>query len=177
MFALDGVGVLWAHPRVQDGLQSIKRGGQGTHQSVSARCSLPELLEAGTQNAASIISLHKAIDFIESIGIDRINQYVAALSMYLAESLKNLPGIEFVPEYWPDRCPRDNGIVTFRFEQVSSSDLAFALAEENIEVRAGELCQNKRGKDGFDLIRVSLHVYNTQQEVDRLIAVLRESVS
>lgn len=174
MFALDGVGVLWAHPGIQAQLHSVKKGGHGTQQQPVN--SLPDLLEAGTQNTASIISLGAAIDFIESIGIERIHRHVATLSLYLEESLKKLPGIEFIPEYWSDDCPRDNGIVSFRFEQNSTSDLAFVLDSENIQVRTGEICQNKRRDNGDEYMRASLHVYNTQAEVDRFIALLRENL-
>lgn len=180
MFATTGTGALWVNPRIRTCLHPCKLGGKSKAEPIAtglnlAHKSTAELLEAGTQNIAGILSLGKAIDFIESVGLNCIESHVSDLTVYLYNQLFTLPGIRFAPGMGVCRCEKGFGIISFRFEQVSNLDLGFILDAENIFLRSGDHCTYLKDQSE-DFMRVSMHLYNTRSEIDQLIAVLREAV-
>jgi len=179
MFAANGVGVVWVSPHQRTSLMPVTVGGGmfplGAVEDMQLPlASLADMLESGTQDIPGILSLQAAIEQVNAIGVERIESWVFKLVRHLYYELKQLPGIEFSPGV--DRCGkrRSYGIVSFRFEQVDSADLAFALEGEGVVVRTGDHCLSTKQDDDF--LRVSLHVYNTLEEVDRFIAILREQL-
>jgi cysteine desulfurase/selenocysteine lyase len=86
-----------------------------------------------------------------------------------------MPGIEFAPGPGICGCPGGYGILAFRFQQAESADVAFLLDSENIMVRSGNLCKG-RNAEADDFLRISLHVYNSRDEIDRLIEVLQSEL-
>ncbi len=181
MFAANGIGLLWVAPRVQGQLASIKLGGKtpgtiGDGVLQQADKSLPALLESGTLNIPGILSLEPAIDLIEKTGIDSIEKRVSTLTHYLYDQVKLLPGIEFSAGFGRCGCPIGYGIIAFRFEQHRTTDLAFLLDGENIMVRTGDHCL-ANPEQGDEFIRVSLHAYNTEAEVDRFVEVLKANLT
>lgn len=183
MFAGNGVGVLWVASRLHQQLSSVKTGGGMQPAQADASGykpqakSLADILESGTLNIPAIISLTLAIELIEKTGIDRIEKHVSELSFYLYDRLKGLPGLEFGPGFGYCGCHNltGYGILSFRFEQGATSDLAFLLDSENILVRTGDHCLTSR-RQGDDYVRVSLHAYNTKAEIDRFVSVLQAHV-
>lgn len=184
MFAATGVGVLWVAPRVQGKMVAIKAGGSSGQNASAlfgkpfgdeASGNLAALLECGSLDIAAILSLEAAIDFIEGLGIERIEKRVSTLTHKLYDQLKNLPGLEFSPGFGRCGCPIGFGIIAFRLEEIATSDLAFVLDSENILVRTGDHCMS-RAQKGDDYLRVSLHVYNTEAEIEQFIAVLKANL-
>lgn len=183
MFAAPGVGGLYAHDRVKDTMHPIKLGGKSPVSvsgglKVEAK-NLGELLEVGTQNIPAILSLGSAVDFINEIGQQNIQKHVSNLTVYLWQKMKDLPGVYFAPGIGVCGCEEGFGILAFRLEQVASSDLAFTLDAEDIFVRSGDHCaylQDKGKEDAAeaqdDYIRVSMHAYNTFDEIDQFVQVL-----
>lgn len=132
---------------------------------------LPSRLEAGTPNIEGVLGLSACIDYINSIGIDKISKYEHNLRKYLVDRLKELDYIEIYNE--------DNysTTVAFNIKGVFSQDTAIYLDKYNICVRAGNHCA-KILKDVFNIAntcRISLSFYNTKEEVDLLINVLKNS--
>jgi len=164
MFASNAVGVLWTKPDIQASMHPVIAGGGS-------------LKEAGTQNIPAILSMVPAIDFIENIGIDAISERLSDLTRHLYFSLRqSVSALEFSPGVDRCGCHRGFGIVSFRHESVSSSDIAFLLDSENIMVRSGDHCLGRK-LQGDDYLRVSLHVYNTKDEIDRLVCVLASNLA
>ncbi|QQR60013.1 MAG: aminotransferase class V-fold PLP-dependent enzyme [Candidatus Melainabacteria bacterium] len=164
MFASNAVGVLWTKPSIEASMHPVIAGGGS-------------LKETGTQNIPAILSMVPAIDFIESIGIDAISERLSDLTRHLYFSLRqSVSGLEFSPGVDRCGCHRGFGIVSFRHESVSSSDIAFLLDSENIMVRSGDHCLGRK-LQGDDYLRVSLHVYNTKDEIDRLVCVLASNLA
>lgn len=180
MFALSGVGVLWVSPKWRNSLQSPVVGGgmqpeEGEPTLKLPSTSLASLLEAGTPNIPAILSMVPAIDFIENTGMDIIQGRIKELMKHLYLSLRALPGIEFSPGL--DHCwHQSHGILSFRFSNAKTADVAFVLADANILVRAGDHCVFRKDR-GDDYLRVSLHVYNTEEEIDRFVAVLSSTLA
>ena len=132
---------------------------------------LPDRLEAGTPNIEGVLGLGEAIKYIDNIGIDKIYKYEHDLRKYLIDRLSEL---DFITIYNKNN---DSTIVSFNINGVFSQDAAIYLDKYNICVRAGNHCA-KMMKNVFNIAntcRISLSFYNTRDEVDLLINVLKNS--
>lgn len=166
MFAPFGVDVLWVAPELKQHLLPLP---PGSPIALAREDCLPAVLECGTPDVSAILSLQPALDFIEQVGVEQIEQRVAQLCRYLYKALERFPGIEFSPGFGL------LGIVSFRFEQHPTSDVAALLAGEGILAGSGDHGLTSH-LEGDDWLRVSLHVYNTEAEIDHLVAVLRANL-
>ncbi|CAL9333640.1 Cysteine desulfurase SufS [Streptomyces sp. enrichment culture] len=132
----------------------------------------------GTPNTVGIVSLRAALDWLDAAGPERIARWTAALTTRLTDRLRHLGPYEILG------CPaslaadsalpesqRRQGIVTFRHRDIPSDDLGFILFSHGFMVRADSLCQ-AGADERAGSVRVSLHVYNTVDEIDRLLTVL-----
>lgn len=183
MFAAPGVGGLYINPRIEALIKPVRLGGQSPVEITPtglefAPKSMHQLIECGTLNIPAILSLGKAVDFISQTGIAAIEVQLSDLTVYLWQKLTALPGIVFAPGIGICRCDSGFGIISFRFEQLASLDLTFLLDSEQIFVRAGDHCTQKNSDDqNDDYLRVSMHAYNTREEVDQLVEVLEASLA
>ncbi|MEU3186673.1 aminotransferase class V-fold PLP-dependent enzyme [Streptomyces sp. NPDC006923] len=155
--ALPGTGVIWA------------RGRRGPAFAPSGW--------SGTPNTVGIISLQAALDWLDSAGVGRIEQWTTALAARLTEGLRGLDrydvlGCQLSLAQDSDVQQR-KGIVTFRHQNIDAADLGFILYSHGFMVRSDTHCQARTG-EARTSVRVSTHVYNTPEEVDRLVAVLAE---
>ena len=132
---------------------------------------LPTRLEAGTPNIAGVIGFGAAIDYLEKIGMDNINHYESKLRKYLIDKLITIPHIDII------NIESDSGIVAFNVEGIFSQDVAYYLNKYNICVRAGNHCAKilKKEVGVTNTCRVSLYFYNTEEEVDALVDLLRDT--
>ena len=132
---------------------------------------LPDKLEGGTPNIEGVLGLAEAVRYLNDLGLDNIHKYEHNLQKYLVDELKKL---DFVTIYNKDN---DSVIVAFNINGVFSQDTAIFLDKYKICVRAGNHCA-KMAKNVFNVAntcRVSLSFYNTKEEVDLLINVLKNS--
>ncbi len=177
MFASTGIGVLWINQRIHDQIYPFLVGGGTTVSDIpnTTYKKLPYLLEGGTENLAGIISLGKAIDFINEVSIEKIQERIVHLSQYLLGKLRALDKVEFLPGIAFCRCAVGYGIIAFNIENMVSQEVGFILDSNNMYVRTGTHCTGS-GDQLNDSVRVSLHFYNTEDEIDRFIEVLKEIV-
>ncbi|MFI5932164.1 aminotransferase class V-fold PLP-dependent enzyme [Actinoplanes sp. NPDC051494] len=130
---------------------------------------------SGTPNTAGIVSLVAALDWLDAAGTDRIARWTVALAARLTDGLRGLDPYEMLgcqTSLAADSpVQQRHGIVTLRHRDIGSNDLGFILAGEGLMVRSDDHCQSPQGERTTS-VRVSLHVYNTVDEVDRLLAVL-----
>ncbi|MEV4788456.1 aminotransferase class V-fold PLP-dependent enzyme [Streptomyces tuirus] len=130
---------------------------------------------SGTPNTVGIASLEAALDWLDAAGVDRIERWTAGLAARLTEELRRMDAYEILG------CPlslaadsdvqRRQGIVTLRHRAIDSGDLGFILFSHGFMVRSDHHCQGDAGEKTGS-VRVSLHVYNTGEEIDRLLSVL-----
>lgn len=169
-----GVGVLYGKYKLLDKLIPQNVGGGMNNDFESDRTykykSLPHRLEAGTPNIAGVIGFGSAIDYINNIGIDNINNYVHELRNYAIEKLNKINNIDI---YNKDI---DSTTIVFNVRGVFSQDTATYLNKCGICVRAGNHCA-KILKDEIGVTntcRVSLYFYNTKEDIDLLVSALSE---
>ena len=130
---------------------------------------IPTILEAGTPNIAGVIGFGAILEYLNNIGIDKIHEYEINLRKYAINKLKEIDNIIIYNEN------SKSGIITFNLKGVFPQDLAIYLNKYKICVRAGSHCA-KILKDDLGIkntVRMSLYFYNTKEEVDKLIEVLK----
>lgn len=130
---------------------------------------LPQKLEAGTPNIAGVIGFGAVLEYLNNIGMDKIYEQEMTLRKYAINRLKEIDNIILYNENV------ESGIITFNIKDIFPQDLAIYLNKYNICVRAGSHCA-KILKDDLGIkntVRISLYFYNTQEEIDKLISVLK----
>jgi cysteine desulfurase / selenocysteine lyase len=126
---------------------------------------LPFKFEAGTPNVAGAIGLGAAIEYLNSIGMDRIQHYEHALLAYATEKLAAIPSVRLV-----GRAKERAGVVSFVIEGIHPHDVGTILDQDGIAVRTGHHCaQPIMQYFGIPATaRASFAFYNTKEEVDAL---------
>ncbi len=175
MYSTTGVGVLYGKFDLLDKMKPLTYGGGMnaifTKDGYYELREIPTRLEAGTQNIEGVLALGSVIDYLNSIGMDNIYKYEHNLRKYLIDELSKL---DFIDLYNKDN---DSAIVAFNIKGVFSQDTAVYLDKYNICVRAGNHCA-KILNNVFHInntCRISLSFYNTKEEIDLLINVLKNS--
>ena len=175
MLGPTGVGVLYAKEKYLEAMRPILFGG-GMNQyfeedgTVEYK-SIPTLFEAGTPPIAEVIGLGAAIDYLQSIGMDKIYEHEKELKKYLVSKLESNTKVILYNKN------SDSGILAFNLEGIFSQDTAIYLDHYNICVRAGNHCA-KILKDEINIkntCRISLYFYNTKEEIDKLVEALEKS--
>lgn len=175
MYGPTGIGVMYGKFNLLQEIVPRNYGGDMnamfTRDGYMELKDLPSRLEAGTPNIEGVMGLSACIDYINGIGIDKISKYEHELRDYLVSRLKEL---DYIDIYNGDNY---STTVAFNIKGVFSQDTAIYLDKYKICVRAGNHCA-KILKDVFNIantVRISLSFYNTKEEVDLLINVLRNS--
>jgi cysteine desulfurase / selenocysteine lyase len=172
-----GIGVLYGKKALLEEMAPYLYGG-GMIRKVtfeeSTWADLPWKFEPGTPPIAEAVGLHAAVDWLEELGMDRVRDHEQALARYAYEQLAEEGDVEiYGPEPGPDR----GGLVSFNLEGVHSHDLTSILNDHTIAIRAGDHCtQPLHDKLGVAAsARASFYVYNTREEVDKLVAALDDA--
>ncbi|GIW63060.1 MAG: cysteine desulfurase [Patescibacteria group bacterium] len=178
MFGPTGVGVLYGKYKLLEESYPFLYGGEMIL-SVSVAKTLfqdpPFKFEAGTPAIAEVIALGTAIDYINSVTVEQISEYVSDLSGYCYKSLKQEFG-ECISILGPQSAKSRKGIFAFKFFDFHPHDIAGILNSYNIAVRAGHHCamplHNHLGYPAT--VRASLQIYNTKEDVDKFIFALKQ---
>lgn len=177
MYGPTGVGVLYGKEDWLDKLPPYQGGGEMI-ESVSFEKTvfekLPFKFEAGTPDYVATHGLAKAIDYIESIGIDKIAEHEQMLTRYCMQQLKNIDGMAIFGE-----SEHKDAVVSFLVGQIHHLDMGTLLDRLGIAVRTGHHCaqplMDRLGIQGT--VRASFALYNTKAEVDILVAGVRRVAS
>ena len=125
----------------------------------------PAKFEAGTQNIAAILGFKKAVEFIESIGIDEIHAHDVALIQYAKEKLNGFNKIKILNPL------SENGILTFNIEGVFAQDEATLLNYKGIAIRSGEHCAKMLHNflKTKATCRMSTYLYTTKEDINTFV--------
>jgi cysteine desulfurase / selenocysteine lyase len=173
-----GVGVLYGRRSLLDAMPPFLAGGEMIDVVTLQKTSfapLPHKFEAGTQPIAEAIGLGAAIDYLQDVGLDAMRAHEAALTDYAMEALAEVPGLRVFgpPAGAADRA----GVLSFEIAGIHPHDVATILDRHDVAVRSGHNCTMPL-MDRLDIpatVRASLYLYNTQEEVDRLVAGLHDA--
>ena len=126
----------------------------------------------GTPHISGILSLKEAINYINNIGIEKIEEQVRNLTLYLKEKLEQIEEVDAHMGIMGISCRLGYGIISFKIKNHDEREVASVLSDYNIYVRSDNQCNY----DNENYIRVSLHFYNTKEEIDRFINILTNIV-
>jgi cysteine desulfurase/selenocysteine lyase len=166
-----GVGVLWARKELLEEMSPYQGGGDmisivGRDESTWAE--VPHKFEAGTPNIAGAVGAAAAVDFMEEVGYEGVQAHEEALIEYALDRMTEIPGLTvFGPEDPAER----SGVISFALGDAHPHDIATILDSEGVAIRAGHHCAQLVMKH-FNVAattRASFSLYNTKEDVDRLV--------
>jgi cysteine desulfurase/selenocysteine lyase len=169
-----GIGVLYMKRELQESLPPFLGGGDMI-KSVSFEKSTwkepPHKFEAGTPNVAGAVGLSAAIDYLQRIGIGKISAHEKRLARLCREELGKIPTTRF---HGP---ARGTGIVSFNVGKIHAHDISTFADEDAIAIRAGQHCAEPlvRLLGETATARASFYLYNTEEEVERLVASVKRA--
>ena len=174
MYGPTGIGVLYGKEEWLEKLPPYQGGGEMIDKVTWEKTTferLPFKFEAGTPDYVATHGLAKAIDYIDSIGFDAIQQHEQTLTRYCMEQLMTIDGMKI---YGPVADQRD-AVVSFNVGDIHHLDMGTLLDRLGIAVRTGHHCaqplMDRLGISGT--VRASFAFYNTKEEVDTLVAGIR----
>ena len=165
-----GVGVLYGRKEILEFMPPFLGGGdmiKRVHLRSFAPNELPYKFEAGTPAIAEAIGLGAAIDYLDEVGMQAIANHEHEVVAYALERLEEVPGIKV---FGPD-AKLKGGVASFTLEGVHPHDISQILDTDGIAIRAGHHCAMPL-HEKFDIpatARASFYLYNTKDEVDKLI--------
>ncbi len=167
-----GIGVLYAKRRWLEEFPPYQGGGDMIRHVTFERTlynDVPYKFEAGTPNIAGAIGLKAALEYVQQCGLERIAAHEHELLRYATERLQELPGVRLI-----GTAQRKAAIISFVIEGVHPHDVGTVLDREGIAIRVGHHC-TQPVMEFFGVpatSRVSFGLYNTLEEVDRLVEAL-----
>jgi cysteine desulfurase/selenocysteine lyase len=173
LFAPTGIGVVYAKRELLEDMPPWQGGGNMIRHVTFEKTTYsdpPAKFEAGTPNIADAVGLGAAIDYLNRLGMVNIEQYEHKLTEYGTERLRSVPGLRLI-----GTAPNKVGVLSFILDDIPYEEVGKRLAAEGIAVRAGHHCAQpslqRYGLTGT--VRPSLAFYNTREEIDTLVEVLR----
>jgi cysteine desulfurase/selenocysteine lyase len=174
VFGPTGIGVVWGKREVLEDMPPWQGGGNMIADVTFEKTvfqPIPNKFEAGTGNIADAVGLGAAIDYVNRIGIENIARYEHDLLVYGMAQLKQIKGVRLI-----GTAADKASVMSFVLAGYSTEEVGKALNEEGIAVRTGHHCaQPILRRFGVETtVRPSLAFYNTFDEIDRLVAVVRK---
>ena len=173
MYGPTGVGVLYGKRELLEQMPPYQGGGEMIKHVTMEKTTyadLPFKFEAGTPDFVDIAAFSKAIDFIQSIGIETIARHEEDLLHYATEQLLRIPGLRIY-----GTSEHKSAVISFLVGDIHPYDIGMLLDKLGVAVRTGHHCAQPL-MDYYDIpgtVRASFAVYNTRQEVDAFIAALQ----
>jgi cysteine desulfurase/selenocysteine lyase len=166
-----GVGVLYGKRDLLEEMNPFLGGGDMISRvwlSGAEWNELPWKFEAGTSSVADAIGLGAAIDYLKSIGMDKVRAHEVKLTDYALRRLSEIPDIKI---YGPRDLDKRGAVLSFNIAGIHPHDVASILDEEGIAIRAGHHCaQPLVTKLGVEATaRVSFYIYNSESDIDALV--------
>jgi cysteine desulfurase/selenocysteine lyase len=170
LYGPTGVGILYGKTRLLEAMPPWQGGGDMIasvtfDKTVYNR--LPYKFEAGTPNIADTIGLGAAIEYVNRLGLEEIEQHEAGLLAYATSAVESIPGVRVI-----GTAAEKAGVLSFVMEDIHPHDIGTILDSEGIAVRTGHHCAQPV-MQRFNIpatARASFGLYNTREEVDALVA-------
>ncbi len=172
LYGPTGMGVLYGKKAILDSMPPYRGGGEMIKEVTFAKTTyneLPYKFEAGTPNIADVVAVKTALEYIENLGKANIAAHEHDLLEYATEALDQIDGLRIV-----GRAKDKIGVVSFVLDGIHHEDTGYILDQQGIAVRTGHhCCQPLMQRLGIaGTTRASFAVYNTRDEIDKLVAGL-----
>jgi len=170
-----GIGALWARKEILEEMSPYQGGGEMisvVERDHSTWAKIPHKFEAGTPNIAGAVGAAAAVDFMEGAGYENIRKHETDLLAYALEKMRALPDVTI---YGPEDPRERSGAISFGLGDAHPHDIATILDSEGVAIRAGHHCAQlvMRHLGLSATTRASFALYNTPDDVDRLVDGLR----
>ena len=177
MLAPLGIGALYGKKQLLNDMTPFLMGGdmiEYVYEQETTFAPLPNKFEAGTQNIEGVIGLAAAIDYIENIGYERIAQIEDEVVNYAREELSKL---DYIGLYLTPNKQNHSSVISFNIKGVHPHDVASILDTYGVCVRSGNHCAQPLMRYlGIDsTCRASFYLYNTKEDVDKLVEALNKA--
>ena len=174
MLAPLGIGVLYGKREILNKMTPFLMGGdmiEYVYEQETTFAPLPNKFEAGTQNVEGVIGLGAAIDYIENLGYDKIQEIEHEVIAYARQELSKL---DYLTLYTTTNEKNHSSVISFNIKGVHPHDVASILDSEGVCVRSGNHCAQPLMRFlGIDsTCRASFYIYNTKEDVDKLVKAL-----
>ena len=174
MLAPLGIGVLYGKREILNKMTPFLMGGdmiEYVYEQDTTFAPLPNKFEAGTQNVEGVIGLGAAIDYIENLGYDKIQEIEHEVISYARQELSKL---DYLTLYTTPNEENHSSVISFNIKGVHPHDVASILDSEGVCVRSGNHCAQPLMRFlGIDsTCRASFYIYNTKEDVDKLVKAL-----
>jgi len=166
-----GIGVLWGRAELLEAMEPFQGGGEMiefVHRDHSTWARVPHKFEAGTPNIAGAVGLGAAVDYLSELSMPAVARHERELMAYAMDRVGDVEGIRiFGPESLEDR----SAVISFTLGDAHPHDISTILDAEGVAVRAGHHCAQlvMRRYDVAATARASFYLYNTPDDVDRLV--------
>ncbi|MDQ6902643.1 MAG: cysteine desulfurase [Bacteroidota bacterium] len=171
-----GVGVLYGKKEILEVMPVFMGGGEMIKEVTFEKTTyndLPYKYEAGTPNIADTVALKSALDFINETGKEAVRRHENELLAYATNQMKQIPGLKII-----GNAKEKVSVISFIVDKIHPQDLGVLLDNQGIAVRTGHHCTQPL-MDRFGIpgtVRASFAMYNTKEEVDKLIAGLQKAI-
>jgi len=175
MYGPTGVGLLYGKEKWLKKLPPYQGGGEmiaTVSFEKTTYADLPHKFEAGTPNIAGVVALKAAIDWINNIGLDAIQEHENTLLNYATDKMCEIPNLRIIGQA-PQKAP----VISFLVGQIHPYDMGMILDKLGIAVRTGHHCTQPI-MDALSIpgtVRASFAIYNTIQDIDRLIEGIKKA--
>ncbi len=176
MYGPTGIGVLYGKKALLEEMPPWQRGG-GMIKNVTfdktTYNNLPYKFEAGTGNIADAIGLGAAIDYMQKIGLDKIEYHEKELTTYAMNELSNIQGLHII-----GTAQNKISVITFVINGIIPEVAARYLNQEGLALRVGHHCAQPtlQRYNVSSVVRASLGIYNTRKDIDVLVRALQQIV-
>ena len=175
VYAPTGIGVLYGKKQWLDRLPPYQGGGEMIETVSFEKTTynhLPHKFEAGTPNIAGAVGLGAALDFVTSIGIERINRHEQELLAYGTAELEKIEDLRII-----GNAAEKAGVISFLLGDAHPYDIGVILDQLGIAVRTGHHCTEPLMTQFCipGTVRASLGVYTTKEDIDRLVAGVQQA--
>ena len=174
MFGPTGIGVLYGKSDLLEAMPPYRSGGDMIKSVTfegSTYADLPHKFEAGTPNIAGVVGMGAAVDYMNRLDFDAVDRHERGLLARAADALSQIRNLRLI-----GTVPRKQAVISFVLQDIHAHDVGTILDNEGIAVRTGHHCAQPV-MDWFDVpatVRASLAVFNTEDEIDRMVKSLHK---
>ena len=177
MLAPLGIGVLYGKREILNKMTPFLMGGdmiEYVYEQETTYAPLPNKFEAGTQNVEGVVGLGAAIDYIQNLGYDKMQELENDVLAYARQELSKL---DYLTLYMTPNEKNHSSVISFNIKGIHPHDVASILDSEGVCVRSGNHCAQPLMRFlGIDsTCRASFYFYNTKEDVDRLVHALNKA--